>query len=76
MTIDDMWVSRSCIFMWVRLVVSIYPLIEVGTSLLLTLVDSRRLSLTLTLLGAMGTMATIGSYRRSRCMSPSRFLLT
>jgi hypothetical protein len=34
-------VRRSFIFTWVCLVVSVWPLIEVGTSLLLTLVDSR-----------------------------------
>jgi hypothetical protein len=56
--------------MWVCLVVSIWPLIEVRTSLLLTLVDSRCLALTLTSPGAMGTMTTTRSYGRSRHVSP------
>jgi hypothetical protein len=76
MTINDMWVSRLCVFMWVCLIVSICPLIEVGASPLLTLVDSRRLALTLTLPGAMGMTTATGSYGRSRCVSPSRFSLT
>jgi hypothetical protein len=51
-------------------------LIEVGTSLLLTMVDSCRLALTLTSLGAMGMTVVTGSYGRSRRMSPSRFSFT
>jgi hypothetical protein len=61
--------------MWVRLVVSIWPLIEVGTSLLLTLVDSRRLALTLTSPRAMGTTTTTRSYGRSRRVSPQPVLM-
>jgi hypothetical protein len=53
-----------------RLIVSIWPLIEVGTSPLLTLVDSRRLALSLTLPRAMGTTAVTRSDEGSRCMSP------
>jgi hypothetical protein len=56
--------------MWVHLVVSIWPLIEVRTSLFLTLVDSRRLALTLTSLGAMGMTVVTGSHGRSRRMFP------
>jgi hypothetical protein len=63
-------VGRWTVFMWVHLVVFVWSLIEVGTSLLLTLVDSRCLALTLTSSGAMGTTAATRSYGRSRCVSP------
>jgi hypothetical protein len=68
-------VGRWTIFMWVCLVVSVWPLIEVGTSLFLTPVDSRLLVLTLTSLGAMGMTAVTGSYERSRCVSPQLVLI-
>jgi hypothetical protein len=68
-------VRWSSVFMWVHLIVSVWPLTEVRTSLLLTLVDSRHLALTLTSPGAIGTTTVIGSHGRSRCMSPQPVLI-
>jgi hypothetical protein len=50
-------------------------LTEVGTSLLLTLVDTLRLVLTLTSPGAMGATATTRRHKRSRRVSPQPVLV-
>jgi hypothetical protein len=63
-------VRRLSVFTWMSLIVSVCPLIEVGTSLLPTLVDSRHQALTLISSGGMGTTSVTGSYGRSRCVSP------
>jgi hypothetical protein len=68
-------VGRWTVFVWVRLVVSVWPLIEVGTSLLLTLVDSRHLALTLTSPGAIGSTTMTRSHGRSMRMSPQSVLV-
>jgi hypothetical protein len=68
-------VRRSFVFMWVHLIVFVWPLIEIGTPLLLTLVDPRHQALTLTSPGAMGMTAVTGSYGKGQCVSPYLVLI-